>query len=93
MKCILSQTGVEATAILRARGFANLIIALTANVVDDDITTFLSAGVDAVLIKPLKPAVVDQIMKYMENNTCRSVIGTGMRLGFTAERTSQFPCN
>ena len=44
---------MEATAAIRALGFDRLIIALTGNVMDDDISCFMAAGADAVLAKPL----------------------------------------
>ena len=46
--------GVEATHLLRERGFSGPIIALTANVLKRDTETYLSSGFDNVLAKPIE---------------------------------------
>ena len=73
---------MEATKILRTKGYDNLIIALTGNVMDDDVMEFLQAGADAVLAKPITTEQLDQIIAYVMRNGCGSVIKRGMRLAF-----------
>jgi len=45
--------GVEATRILRARGFTLPIIAITGNALEEDVHVFLEAGASQVLTKPV----------------------------------------
>ena len=73
---------MEATKILRTKGYDNLIIALTGNVMDDDVREFLQAGADAVLAKPITTEQLDQIIAYVTQNGCLSVIKRGVRLAF-----------
>ena len=47
------QNGLDATRLLRLRGFAGLIVGVTGNVFEDDVAAFLDAGADLVLAKPL----------------------------------------
>ena len=73
---------MDATRILRSHGYDNLIIALTGNVMDDDVTEFLQAGADAILAKPINTEQLDQIISYVMKNGCCSVINRGIRLSF-----------
>ena len=73
---------MEATAAIRALGFDRLIIALTGNVMDDDISCFMAAGADAVLAKPLRSQQLCQILSYIEGNGCQSIIKIGCKLIF-----------
>ena len=73
---------MEATASIRAQGFDRLIIALTGNVMDDDISCFMAAGADAVLAKPLRSQQLSQILSYVADNGCKSVIESKRRLIF-----------
>ena len=54
----------------------------------DDCKAFLSAGVDAVLFKPLKLPLLDQILRYIEQHSSLSLVDHGMRLMFTEENVS-----
>jgi len=65
---------VEAAKVLRQRGYENLIIGLSGNVMDDDIQQFLQAGANAFMAKPLTSEQLDQIISYIKENGCRSVI-------------------
>jgi CheY-like chemotaxis protein len=47
--------GLEATRLLRARGVATPVVALTANAFEDDRRACLAAGMDDFLVKPLSP--------------------------------------
>ena len=62
-----TQTGLEASSVIRALGFTGLIVGLTGNALDDDVANFLSAGnfcsfdglvitlfADRVIFKPLR---------------------------------------
>eukprot|EP00602_Paraphysomonas_sp_CaronLab_P004766 CAMPEP_0185022188 /NCGR_PEP_ID=MMETSP1103-20130426/4919_1 /TAXON_ID=36769 /ORGANISM="Paraphysomonas bandaiensis, Strain Caron Lab Isolate" /LENGTH=619 /DNA_ID=CAMNT_0027554155 /DNA_START=516 /DNA_END=2371 /DNA_ORIENTATION=+ len=44
--------GIEATRIIREKGFMGCIIAVTGNAMDDDVQEFLDVGADAVVTKP-----------------------------------------
>jgi CheY-like chemotaxis protein len=48
-----NMSGMEATKALRARGYAGLIIGLTGDIMDADVTAFLDSGANEVLCKPL----------------------------------------
>ena len=57
--------GLTATRLLRERGFAQPIIAFTANSSEQDRQDCLSAGVDDMLVKPIKrQALVDMLLKW-----------------------------
>ena len=84
--CVFLQNGVEATRILRARGFDRLIIAITGNVMDDDVKEFTLAGADAVLAKPMILEELHQIVKYVENNGNNTVTTRGLRLSIDGSR-------
>jgi CheY-like chemotaxis protein len=47
--------GLGATRMLRARGLATPVVALTANAFEDDRRACLEAGMDDFLVKPLSP--------------------------------------
>lgn len=57
--------GVDATRILRARGFTLPIIAVTGNALLEDCEAFLSVGANEVLTKPVSKAKLEAaISKY-----------------------------
>ncbi len=53
--------GIETTKILRSRKYTKPIIALTAHSLNEDRQRFLDAGMDDVLIKPVKSKAIDKI--------------------------------
>jgi len=55
--------GVEATSIIRALGYKNPIIALTANDFDGQHEMFLSNGFDDVILKPIDTNLLDTLLK------------------------------
>ncbi|WP_122467161.1 ATP-binding protein [Brevundimonas lutea] len=58
--------GVEATRCLRAAGYAGPIVALTANADEADQRTYLAAGMDSVVAKPIRPdLLLDAIRRAM----------------------------
>jgi|GEM_PF-1316260 len=58
--------GLEATKRMRDKGFNKPIIAITANVMQDDIQSYHNAGCDAVIPKPVdKQAFFDIIYEYL----------------------------
>ena len=81
---VLVQNGVEATRALRARGFDRLIIAITGNVMDDDVQEFTVAGADAVLAKPMMSDILHQVIKYVESHGNSTLTSQGLRLSFNA---------
>jgi CheY-like chemotaxis protein len=66
-------SGEETARRLRADGVSTPIIALTANVFDDDRAACLAAGMDDFLVKPLAP------------DTLRAVLSRWLRSGWTGE--------
>lgn len=61
--------GISATKMLRAKGYDKPIVSLSANVIDTDRESFLEAGVDATLNKPIVPSELDNILTIYINNT------------------------
>ena len=61
---------MEATAALRAPAIAypNLIIGVTGNALDDDVSAFLGAGADMVLAKPMRPAQLQHLLAYISSH-------------------------
>ena len=54
--------GISATKMLRAKNYKKPIVSLSANVIDTDRDSFLEAGVDATLNKPIVPNELDNIL-------------------------------
>jgi CheY-like chemotaxis protein len=71
------QTGVEATRQMRARGFNQLIVAVSGNSMAEEVVEFLDAGADLMLIKPVRSEVIQLVVDYVRQH------GTGqMRRGW-----------
>ena len=62
------QDGLAATKALREAGFKNLIIGVTGNMMDEDMQTFLCAGADTVLGKPLRYQTIKELKIFTEEN-------------------------
>jgi DNA-binding response OmpR family regulator len=60
----LRQNGAEASRQIRLLRYQRLIIGVTGNALDDDVTTFLEAGADCVIPKPLRAAQLDAVLRY-----------------------------
>jgi CheY-like chemotaxis protein len=56
--------GADATSAIRKNGHSRLIFGLTGNALDDDKRTFLEAGADCVLTKPLRATQLDAILAH-----------------------------
>jgi CheY-like chemotaxis protein len=56
--------GADATNAIRKNGHNRLIFGLTGNALDDDKRTFLEAGADCVLTKPLRAIQLDAILAH-----------------------------
>lgn len=62
--------GVSATKQLRERGYEKPIVSLSANVIESDRETFLKAGVNDTLNKPIIPHELDQILSiYLQQKS------------------------
>jgi len=58
--------GIGATKILRENGYTKPIVSLSANVIESDKKTFLEAGVDDTLNKPIIPKELEKVLqKYL----------------------------
>ena len=66
---------MAATRALRAEGFNNLIVGVTGNVLDEDVRTFLEAGADCVLGKPLRFSTISSLVHFIEQNGYASRVG------------------
>jgi len=56
-------SGLEAAGLIRQRGFVGPILAMTANVMTDDIERYLAEGMDGHIPKPFMPA---QLVKELD---------------------------
>ena len=54
--------GISATKLLREKDYNKPIVSLSANVIEADIKTFLEAGVNATLNKPVVPQQLDNLL-------------------------------
>jgi hypothetical protein len=61
----LLQNGGDATAAIRDSGFDRLIIGLTGNALNDDVSSFLHSGADCVLAKPLTAAQMESVLSHV----------------------------
>ena len=66
------QSGVEATRVIRSEGFANLVIGVTGNALDDDVQAFLAAGADLVIAKPMRSAHLEALLAHIAAHGCGS---------------------
>ncbi len=57
--------GLTATAELRERGYPYIIVGLTGNALEDDISRFLNAGADCVMPKPFEFSKFDKLLQYI----------------------------
>lgn len=61
--------GYEATRRLRANGYANLIVALTAHAMADDQKKYLDCGCDAYISKPItRYKLIESIYQLLQAN-------------------------
>ena len=59
---------MAATKALRAEGFSNLIVGVTGNVLDEDVRTFLQAGADCVLGKPVRFSTISSLVRFVRQS-------------------------
>jgi CheY-like chemotaxis protein len=71
--CSFHQTGDQASRKIREEtNFSRLIIGLTGNALDDDVTRFIAAGVDCVISKPLRSKQLQAIIRFTETEGLHS---------------------
>jgi CheY-like chemotaxis protein len=58
-----NMTGMEATRIIREMGYDGGIIAVTGNVLEEDMQSVLAAGTDEIVLKPLKVPHLEKIIQ------------------------------
>ncbi len=64
--------GPDAAQTLRSLGYKNLIIGVTGNAMDSDISSFEEAGADMILTKPLRVNLLDKVLEYVRIHGCLS---------------------
>ena len=57
--------GSEATKILRGKGYKGLIVGVTGNALEEDISLILSSGADIVLKKPLRISDLENVIRSL----------------------------
>ena len=62
--------GPEAAAAMRAMGFRGMVVAVSGNVVEEDVQHFKKCGADAFISKPLELEKVEKVMAGMEAVLC-----------------------
>ena len=62
------QSGLEAVEVLRKRGFRNMVVGVTGNVLEDEVAQFLNAGADLVFGKPLRMPALMALLKFVREN-------------------------
>jgi signal transduction histidine kinase/CheY-like chemotaxis protein len=60
--------GVDMTKKLREKGYNNMIIGVTGNVIDQDIKEFLDAGADYIIIKPVKITELTSLLNFIKKH-------------------------
>ena len=57
---------------LREGGYANLVVGVTGNVLDDEVVNYLTAGVDMVMSKPVKVALLRMLLLHVHEHGAAS---------------------
>ena len=70
--------GIDATRKLRKAGYRYLIVAITGNAMEEDVSNFLAAGADLVFSKPCKISSLDLLLNFI--NLHGSLSKSGLRL-------------
>jgi len=65
--------GVDATKALRLKGFPNLIVGVTGNAMEEDVSIFMDAGADFVVAKPLKKHDIENILQRAASCKAKSM--------------------
>jgi CheY-like chemotaxis protein len=60
--------GIEATKLLRERGFPHIIVGLTGNVMTEELNEFLDAGLSVVFSKPVRVQQIDMLIDFISKN-------------------------
>ena len=66
------KNGSDAVLALREHGYDRLIFGLTGNALNDDVSTFLSAGADCVVAKPLRASQLNAILRHTHEHGFKS---------------------
>ena len=59
---------MDAARKLRAGGYANLVVGVTGNVLDDDVELYLAAGADMVIGKPVRVALLQTLLQHVQEH-------------------------
>ena len=66
---MITMNGSDATRRIRSLGFAGVIVAVSGNVLKDDVDAFLTAGADYFVEKPLQRAAIHQTLLQILNSS------------------------
>jgi len=62
--------GLEATRLLRSRGYTHPIVALTANVMKEEIAQCMESGCNGFIGKPInRPEFNETVLQHLNSNT------------------------
>ena len=53
---------------LREGGYVNLVVGVTGNVLEHDVTEYLSAGADMIMGKPVKMSLLSMLLRHVKEN-------------------------
>lgn len=59
---------MEATKVLRSRGFKCLIVGVTGNALEDDVAEYMAAGADMILPKPIRVSTLHLLLQFIREN-------------------------
>jgi signal transduction histidine kinase/DNA-binding response OmpR family regulator len=82
--------GVRATEVLRGAGYARPIVALTANVMPDDVQRYARAGCDSTVAKPINLAMLVQTLERLLGSAARNNVTSFDELDGYAEIKASF---
>ena len=65
---LLEQNGVQAVRRLREGGYGNLVVGVTGNVLEHDVTEYLASGVDMIMSKPVKMSLLGMLLRHVKEH-------------------------
>lgn len=72
---------MEAVRTLRDGGYANLVVGVTGNILDEDVAQFHSAGADMVMGKPVRLTLLQLLLRHAKQHGTHSRPGMHLSEG------------